>query len=187
MGVLSSPTRSVSGGGGRKDRRKGIGRVGVCTKPARTHKANACVFKHKTYSTGIVLVHGYLRIDADLVLPKVRAQIESECTLIAKGQVRGIGRGGQQEENGYYASMCYKKDAPQLWSRNLCEHESLYIYNLIGARPPPDPQHMHTQKADMQSVVEHSLKNFKAKFRYFAEHIDLMDSLFEATFSPLVR
>jgi DNA topoisomerase-3 len=39
----------------------------------------------------------------------------------------------------------------------------------------------------MQSVVEHSLKNFEAKFRYFAEHIDLMDSLFEATFSPLVR
>ncbi|KAM3572437.1 hypothetical protein VYU27_005564 [Nannochloropsis oceanica] len=74
---------------------------------------------------GIVLVHGYLRIDADLVLPKVRAQIESECTLIAKGL------------------------------------------------------------ADMQSVVDHSLKNFEAKFRYFAEHIDLMDSLFEATFSPL--
>lgn len=46
---------------------------------------------------------------------------------------------------------------------------------------------MHTQKADMQSVVDHSLKNFEAKFRYFAEHIDLMDSLFEATFSPLVR
>lgn len=39
----------------------------------------------------------------------------------------------------------------------------------------------------MQSVVDHSLKNFEAKFRYFAEHIDLMDSLFEATFSPLVR
>lgn len=32
-------------------------------------------------------MHGYLRIDADLVLPKVRAQIESECTLIAKGLV----------------------------------------------------------------------------------------------------
>lgn len=71
-------------------------------------------------------MHGYLRIDADLVLPRVRAQIESECTIIAKGL------------------------------------------------------------ADMQSVVDQSLKNFEAKFRYFAEHIDLMDSLFEATFSPLV-
>ena len=77
-------------------------------------------------SKGIVLVHGYLRIDPDLVLPKVRAQIESQCTLIAKGQ------------------------------------------------------------ADMSSVVDHSLKNFEAKFRYFSAHIDLMDSLFEATFSPLV-
>lgn len=34
---------------------------------------------------GIVLVHGYLRIDPDLVLPDVRATIESFCNLIAKG------------------------------------------------------------------------------------------------------
>jgi DNA topoisomerase-3 len=34
---------------------------------------------------GIVLVHGYLRIDPDLVLPEVRAAIESFCNLIAKG------------------------------------------------------------------------------------------------------
>ena len=40
---------------------------------------------------GIVLVHGYLRIDPDLVLPKVRAQIEAQCTLIAKGPVRTDG------------------------------------------------------------------------------------------------
>ena len=56
--------------------------------------------KYKTYTTGIVLVHGYLRIDADLVLPKVRAQIEGECTLIAKGQVRGIGREGSKTKVG---------------------------------------------------------------------------------------
>ncbi len=34
---------------------------------------------------GIVLVHGYLRIDPDLVLPDVRAAIESFCNHIAKG------------------------------------------------------------------------------------------------------
>jgi DNA topoisomerase-3 len=34
---------------------------------------------------GIVLVHGYLRIDPDLVLPDVRAAIENFCGLIAKG------------------------------------------------------------------------------------------------------
>jgi DNA topoisomerase-3 len=34
---------------------------------------------------GIVLVHGYFRIDPDLVLPDVRAAIESFCNLIAKG------------------------------------------------------------------------------------------------------
>jgi hypothetical protein len=30
-------------------------------------------------------VHGYLKIDADLVLPEVRAAIENFCDLIAKG------------------------------------------------------------------------------------------------------
>lgn len=33
-----------------------------------------------------VLVHGYLRIDPDLVLPDVRAAIEMFCDLIAKGE-----------------------------------------------------------------------------------------------------
>eukprot|EP00750_Incisomonas_marina_P013843 INCI17554.1.p1 GENE.INCI17554.1~~INCI17554.1.p1 ORF type:complete len:612 (+),score=76.06 INCI17554.1:148-1983(+) len=37
---------------------------------------------------GIVLVHGYLKIDPDLVLPKVRADIENQCTLIAEGKAR---------------------------------------------------------------------------------------------------
>lgn len=53
----------------------------------RTHNARDRFLTCNMYTTGIVLVHGYLRIDADLVLPKVRAQIESECTLIAKGLV----------------------------------------------------------------------------------------------------
>ena len=58
------------------------------------------VFFLNIYTTGIVLVHGYLRIDADLVLPKVRAQIESECTLIAKGLVRSREEGGGMDESG---------------------------------------------------------------------------------------
>jgi DNA topoisomerase-3 len=74
---------------------------------------------------GVVLVHGYLRIDPALVLPDVRAAIESFCNLIAKGE------------------------------------------------------------ADKDQVVEHSLNNFRAKYQYFCQNIVKMDSLFEASFSPL--
>merc|ERR1719158_266733 len=35
---------------------------------------------------GISLVHGYQLIDNELVIPKVRADIESQCTLIADGK-----------------------------------------------------------------------------------------------------
>jgi DNA topoisomerase-3 len=34
---------------------------------------------------GLVLVQGYHLIDSDLVLPKVRSDIEDECGRIAKG------------------------------------------------------------------------------------------------------
>ena len=35
---------------------------------------------------GVVLVHGYQRIDPDLVLPQVRAAIEAWCDLVAQGK-----------------------------------------------------------------------------------------------------
>lgn len=74
---------------------------------------------------GIVLVHGYKRIDPDLVLPNVRAAIETFCNAIAKGE------------------------------------------------------------ATKEAVVEHSLRNFENKFRFFCAHIGMMDTLFESSFSPL--
>jgi DNA topoisomerase III len=74
---------------------------------------------------GVVLVHGYYRIDPDLVLPDVRATIERFCDMIAKGV------------------------------------------------------------ASKDEVVSHSLRNFQNKFIYYSENIGAMDSLFEASFSPL--
>ena len=76
---------------------------------------------------GVVLVHGYRAIDADLVLPDVRSAIEQFCDLIAKGE------------------------------------------------------------ADKRSVLEHSLANFIAKFKYFSANMAKMDALFEAHFSPLAQ
>ena len=36
-------------------------------------------------------------------------------------------------------------------------------------------------------MVQHSLRNFEQKYRYYVSHIDAMDSLFEASFSPLAK
>lgn len=40
-------------------------------------------------------------------------------------------------------------------------------------------------KADKEAVVEHTLAQFIQKFLFFVENIGRMDSLFEASFSPL--
>lgn len=74
---------------------------------------------------GTALIHGYRKIDPELVLPTVRAAIEAECGKIAKGE------------------------------------------------------------ADAKAVLQHALSVFEAKFRYFVSHLEAMDELFEATFTPL--
>ena len=40
---------------------------------------------------GLVLVQGYHLIDSDLVLPKVRSDIEGQCNRIAKGEMQKVG------------------------------------------------------------------------------------------------
>eukprot|EP00889_Picochlorum_renovo_P008523 jgi/Picre1/35553/NNA_003014.t1 len=74
---------------------------------------------------GITLVRGYQSIDPELCKPFVRAYVEKQINLIAKGG------------------------------------------------------------AEKEAVVEHCLDQFRQKFLYFVDHITKMDSLFEASFSPL--
>lgn len=40
-------------------------------------------------------------------------------------------------------------------------------------------------RAEKDAIVDHCLDQFKQKFAYFVSHIDRMDALFEASFSPL--
>ena len=40
-------------------------------------------------------------------------------------------------------------------------------------------------KAEKEAVVAHTLHQFAQKFGFFMEHINRMDQLFEASFSPL--
>ena len=74
---------------------------------------------------GITLVRGYQTIDPELCKPQVRAYVENQIDLVAKGN------------------------------------------------------------ADKQAVVDHCLLQFKQKFAFFVGHIERMDALFEASFSPL--
>lgn len=39
--------------------------------------------------------------------------------------------------------------------------------------------------AEKEAVVAHTLEQFRAKFMFFVAHITRMDTLFEASFSPL--
>ncbi|OZJ02901.1 hypothetical protein BZG36_04922 [Bifiguratus adelaidae] len=74
---------------------------------------------------GIVLIHGYQKIDAELSLPTMRSDVEQQLNYIALGQ------------------------------------------------------------ASHREVLDYFLAIFERKFAYFVKRVELMDELFEATFSPL--
>jgi len=99
-----------------------------------THINNICERNYVTLAEGrrliptklgIGLVHGFQLVDNELVIPKIRANIEESCTLIAQG------------------------------------------------------------KAYWETVVMHALRIFRDKFKYFVLHVDLIDQLFESTFTSL--
>lgn len=76
---------------------------------------------------GVVLVHGYQRVDNELVLPTMRSAVEEQLNLIAQGN------------------------------------------------------------ANFNAVLKHAIKIFQQKFNYFVANINLIDQLFELSFSPLAE
>lgn len=100
-----------------------------------THINNICLRNYVTIAgnrtlkptkLGILLVHGYLKIDKELVLPTIRSDLEKELNLIAKGQV------------------------------------------------------------DFLTVLKKNIEYYRNKFISFMENIQLMDELFESSFTSLV-
>jgi hypothetical protein len=98
---------------------------------------------------GTVLVQGYYRIDADLVLPLVRSSIEKQCDLIAKGQahkadVLALSLASFQQKYNYFVKNIHRMDAlfeasfspltagGKPWSK--CGLSNRYL-QLIVARP----------------------------------------------------
>ena len=101
-----------------------------------THIQNICVRNYVSIvagrkveptKLGIILVHGYHKIDPELVLPLVRSRVEEYVTLIAEG------------------------------------------------------------KARLGDVLRYALELFAEKFAHFTRHIVNLDSLMEASYSPLSK
>ncbi|KAI6172120.1 DNA topoisomerase [Aphelenchoides besseyi] len=76
---------------------------------------------------GIALIHGYQRVDPELIQPNMRAEVETQLNLIAKG------------------------------------------------------------KADYETVTNHVLNVFRLKFQFYVTNIEIVDQLFEASFTSLAE
>ncbi|CAG8732157.1 11364_t:CDS:10, partial [Acaulospora morrowiae] len=79
---------------------------------------------------------------------------------------------------------------------NICQRNYVSIYRVEKIDPDLSLPTMRsdvekqlnyivTGKAAYSEVLDHSLRLFREKFKYFREKIDQMDELFEATFSTL--
>jgi len=99
-----------------------------------THINNICERNYVTLAEGrrlvptklgIALIHGFQLVDNELVIHRVRGNIEAMCTLISQGQ------------------------------------------------------------AQCEQVVYHVLKVFREKFQFYEKNVELIDQLFECTFTTL--
>ncbi|KAJ1359352.1 hypothetical protein KIN20_018051 [Parelaphostrongylus tenuis] len=107
---------------------------------------------------GISLVHGYWRVDRELVLPTMRSEVETQLNLIAQGKAdyqaflsraTDVYGGGSTANNG-----------------NACEARPV-ILELVP------------------SVRDHVLEMFRQKFVHYVKNIAQVDILFEASFTSL--
>ena len=155
---------------------------------------------------GITLISGYQRIDPELCRPQARPRLAAvmfSCQVETQGRMASC----VQHCTAACSRWCTGKLILTLhgpvtiytlhralscsthFNAPVCILDALIVESRrwlqVRAHVEQQIALVAEGKADKAAVVEHTLQQFLQKFLFFVLHISRMDSLFEASFSPL--